>query len=555
MGIKWSLTVAAVLAAALLIPVLVVIGLGIYGESIGVRSSASADGEPTLSIRPDRGPSDSEVRIEGQGWPPRSEISLFVGREQSGDTGRVFEVRLARITASTTGRFTIQLKLPPSLSSTAANRLRIRGATRPGIGRSPVSASVDFGIQAYANVVRVEVVDARTGVRLNGADVLLKDGYGAVLARGRTGATGVAEFASVTPGAAAAEVRRLDYRSARVELSVAATGPTRTAIAMTADPGKRLFLPFDVVVDTDNLRIMALDRASGMRADEIVNRETAGRTFPSELHFFYLLPTVDAGAPSDEIPNAPTLGTMRAWGLRFAENLRAIVARVTLLGLSAGGDVVLVTEATGTGFGAGSSTWLLIDPETGRELRRGEVPQGSLVAGLSSDRRDLYVIDNSRNRLAVIRLAAKDDTTVVTGLPRNILRLAPDPSGSLVYLLTAGAGGVYRVDLATHNITGPIVSVTGATWLTTDRTGTRLYLVGPGLQSPTVLSDVDGALAIRTAPLAGSTSWIWADFNGPYLYAGGGPSQIVTVLDAETLEIVARHSTESLSPQNDPPLD
>jgi hypothetical protein len=63
LGIKRSLTVAAAIAAALLIPVLVIIALGIYGESIGAPMTESANGEPTLSLQPDRGPSDSPVLI------------------------------------------------------------------------------------------------------------------------------------------------------------------------------------------------------------------------------------------------------------------------------------------------------------------------------------------------------------------------------------------------------------------------------------------------------------------------------------------------------------
>ena len=421
MGIKRSLTVAAAIAAALLIPVLVIISLGIYGESIGAPTTESANGEPTLSLQPDRGPSDSPVLIQGQGWPPRSEISLFLGESQSADTGRVPEVTLATITTSSTGSFEIQLRLPPSLFTVDADSVRIRGAIQPADGRPPAGASIQFSIQPYPNLVTVTVVDAETGGRLDGAEVLVKDSFGTVLASGRTDAAGIAEFAGITPGRAAAEVRRLDYRGARVKLSIPSTGPTRATVPLTADPDKRLLLPFDVIVDTDHLRIMALDRASGLRADEIVNRQTAGQPFPAEIHFFYLLPTGDTGTPPDNLADAPTLGTMRAWGLRFIENLRAIVARVTLLGLSAGGDVVLVTEATGAGFGSGSSTWLLLDPDT---------------------------------------------------------------SGLLLYLLTAGAGGVYRVDLATHDIPGSIVSVTGATWLTTNGAGTRLYLVGPAWSRP-----------------------------------------------------------------------
>ncbi len=209
---------------------------------------------------------------------------------------------------------------------------------------------------------------------MDSTEFLLTDIFGAALADSRTDATGIAEFAGIKPGEAAAEVRRLDYQSGRVELPIAATGPTRISVSLTPDPGKSLLLPFDVIIDTGHLRIMALDRASGLRADQIVNRESAGPPFPAEIHFFCLLPTGNTGTPPDIVPNAPFLQTMQAWALRCTGNLRAIVASVNLLGRSSGGDVVLVTEATGTGFGLGSSTWLLLDPETGRERRRGELP-------------------------------------------------------------------------------------------------------------------------------------------------------------------------------------
>ncbi len=183
---------------------------------------------------------------------------------------------------------------------------------------------------------------------------------------------------------------------------------------------------------------------------------------------------------------------------------------------------------------------------TGGELRRGDVPQGSFVAGLSSDRSGLHVIDNSRNRLFTIPVAAGVESSGIPELPPSILRLAPDPSGSAVYVLQAGTGNVFRVDLTAAKISGPIASVSGATWLALNHTGTRLYLVGPGLESMTVISDLDGLQTLGIAPLPGSASWIWVDSEGPYLYAGGGTGIDVSVLDAATLEIVGRHSTETV---------
>ncbi|MDP6350237.1 MAG: hypothetical protein QF719_01000 [Chloroflexota bacterium] len=390
---------------------------------------------------------------------------------------------------------------------------------------------------------------------MSDAEVLLKGSFGILLASARTGDTGVAEFAGIAAGNTVANVRKLDYARASVELSVPSTGLTQVSISLTADPGKRLLLPFRSVIDDRHLRAMVLDRASGLRADEVLSSksgiplEIVG-TFPTEIHFFYLLPNPSSSEALVRELGTPSVETMRAWGLQFASHLRAIVARVSLLGLSADGDVVLVMEATGAGFGRGSSTWLLLDPVTGRERRRGEVPQGSFVAGLSSDRGGLHLIDNSRNRLSVIPVATGVGSYTIPELPPNILRLAPDPSGSSVYVLQAGTGNLYRVDLTLREITGPIVSVVGATWLAVDQTGDQLYLVGPGLESMTVVSDLDGLPTLGIAPLPGSASWIWIDVEGPYLYAGGGTGMDVSVLDAETLEIVGRHSTETLDSQS-----
>jgi hypothetical protein len=69
-----------------------------------------------------------------------------------------------------------------------------------------------------------------------------------------------------------------------------------------------------------------------------------------------------------------------------------------------------------------------------------------------------------------------------------------------------------------------------------------------------VVSDFDGPLTIRAAPLPGAASWIWADSDGPWFYAGGTGSMIVSVLDVKSLEIVDRYSTEGMDAQTDTPV-
>ena len=76
MRIRPGLAVTAALGAVLLVPVLVVVALGLYGESIGFLTVGSATVEPALSIQPDRALSGSQVLIEGaKVAPPNGNIS------------------------------------------------------------------------------------------------------------------------------------------------------------------------------------------------------------------------------------------------------------------------------------------------------------------------------------------------------------------------------------------------------------------------------------------------------------------------------------------------
>ena len=153
-------------------------------------------------------------------------------------------------------------------------------------------------------------------------------------------------------------------------------------VIVSADPGKRLLLPFSEMVPDGRVRITAIDRASGLRADRIVMEDlTARSSFPSEISFFHLFSISHAGKTAASVP--PSVKTMREWGHRLAARLPAIVARARLLGMSANGDVVVVAEASGAGFGRSMARWFLLDAQTGREKTRGELEQGRFVGGMS----------------------------------------------------------------------------------------------------------------------------------------------------------------------------
>lgn len=535
MNIKTGITAASVLGALVLIPVVVIVALGFYGESIDGGGSAGSRAE--LSVSPNRGIADSHVRIEGRKWPPRVEVKVRLGRGGAASSERTTELPLASLLSSRNGTFAIELALPASFVSRNTKRLSIRAEAVGRDGRSLSSDPVEFTIEPYKNAVEVQVRNADTGALLEGANVRLKDSFGREVEVRASDPFGMVHFTGIMPGDAVIEASKVDYRRARIDLSAPRSGTIKTEVSLTADPGKRLLLPFSETVPDGRVRVAAIDRASGLRADRIFKEDlTTRRAFPSEIRFFHLFPVSYA----DQTAAPPSVETMRDWGHRLAARLPAIVARARLLGMSASGDVVVVAEASGAGFGRGMARWFLLDGQTGRPKTRGEIGEGRFVGGLSLDRNSIYVVDNIANRLEMAPLERGKAATSVDDIPATVLRISPDPASSSVYLLEAGTGRVFRADLATRQVSGPIVSVRGATWLSTDATGNRLYVVGSRSKTMTVVNDPGGSPWVATVPLPAPVGWIWVDREGPYTYAGRRFGGEVLVLSSESLQIVER---------------
>ena len=542
MNVKTGIGVASVLGALVLIPVIVIVALGFYGESIGGDGVAGSRAE--LGLSPNRGVPDSYVRIEGRKWPPRVEVKVRLSRDGAAGSERVTELPLASVVSSRNGSFAVELALPASFVSHRTKRLSIRAEAMGRDGLPLSSNPAEFTIEPYQNAVEVQVRDADTGALLEGANVRLKDSFGRDVAVGASDASGIVQFAGIMPGGAVIEASKVDYRRARIDLSAPQSGTVKAAMSLTADPGKRLVLPFSEVVPDGRVRVATVDRASGLRADNIVTEDlTTGPSFPSDIKLYHLFPISHAGQTADSAP--PSVETMREWGHRLAARLPAIVARARLLGMSASGDVVVVAEASGAGFGRSMARWFLLDAQTGREKTRGELQQGRFVGGMSPDRNSIYVVDNVENRLEMVRVERGEAAASVDGIPVTVLRISPDPSSSAVYLLEAGTGKVFRADLATREVSGPIVSVRGATWISTDATGSRLYVVGSRLNTMTVVNDPGGAPWVATVPLPAAVGWIWVDRDGPYTYAGGRSVGEVLVLSSESLQLVERLQTSN----------
>ena len=435
MNIKTGIAAACVLGALVLIPVVVIVALGFYGESIGGGGSAGARAE--LSVSPNRGVPDSHVRIEGRKWPPRVEVKVLLGRDGAAGSERATELPLASVLSSRNGTFAVELALPASFVSRNTKRLSIRAEAVRRDGRWLSSDPVEFTIEPYRNAVGVQVRDANTGTPLEGANVRLKDSFGREVEVRSSDASGIVQFAGMMPGDAVIEASKVDYKRARIDLSAPGSGTVKASVSLTADPGKRLLLPFSETVPDGRVRVAAIDRASGLRADRIFEEDlTVRRTFPSEIRFFHMFPVSYAGKTAAP----PSVETMRDWGHRLAARLPSIVAKARLLGMSANGDVVVVAEASGAGFGRGMARWFLLDAQTGRAKTRGEIGEGRFVGGLSLDRNSIYVVDNIENRLEMVPVERGEAAASVDRIPARVLRISPR-SGELCRLSPGGRDG------------------------------------------------------------------------------------------------------------------
>lgn len=305
MNIKSGLTVAAAIGALILIPVLVIVALGLYRESIG-GVIGSANAQVDLSIRPNRGSSDSRVRIEGRNWPAKAEITVRLSRDRSTDAEEVAGIPLASALSSRSGAFAIELALPASFVSRETRRLLIQAESVGRDGRRLMSAPVESVVEPHDNAVEVRVTDAESGLSLEEANVKLRDALGRYVAIGFTDASGIARFDGIQPGGAAVEVSKIDYRRTRVNLSTPRSGVVKADMSLTADPGKRLVLPFGETLSNGQVRVTAVDRAAGRSFSH--GTEACCLTAATSYH------GVEAGSRSPSWFRAGSPGTWPPWG-------------------------------------------------------------------------------------------------------------------------------------------------------------------------------------------------------------------------------------------------
>ena len=528
---------SAAAALIVLIPVVVVIGLGAYGETLGGSSSSIGDSGSELKVFPGRGIPGEPVRLEGEGWPPRSRVDLFINR--MGGSERSTRLSIAKAITSRSGTFILDAVVPAALIGPQTESVRFEAEAVRSRATVLAASSVTFEIDPYPNELNVEVFDLGSGDRLPDVKVQLLDFRGSVASEGATGADGSVRFTNLNPGEIAVHARKLDYLRANLDLRILASGATTARLGLVSDPQRRLFVPFTESGGTGRLKIAGVDRASGMRSDLAVDlpRTASGRA-PAGffMNFFFLVPE---DSPSSEANRSSVeqfdtaLSFFRSVGIGFSQRNFRYPPYAWYSGRANTGEVVLMVESPGK---VALFDLIAVDENTRkfrvltRYLSLYDVPP--LV---SPDGAEYFFVDRHNRKVEVVDIRTGEIETLVTGLPKDVFRVAADPSGQIVYVVDL-VGGIYRIDLAEGLVAGPIAEAPGATWLAVSGDGANLYVVGVGLNVLTVVG-LDDPFPVRLAPLDQSAEWVWADPQGPFIYAGWSIRPVVTLIDSETLEV------------------
>lgn len=538
MRTRTAFAISGGLALLLALPVLAVIALGVYGEA-SVTTGAGVAGSADLVVSPAHGLPGSEIVVRGSNWPPRSLVSVYLGRPAGGLDSAEHALRLASVIASRSGAFEVEHVIPAAVLPPGVIQVFFEAMTLSHEGREVRADRVAFAVDPYPTLLRVHVVDRSTGAEIGGAQIQIEDALGRQVATGVAGERGEALFRGIPPGLVKVTSQQIDHLPGAAELTVAALGDSAVEVGLARSPRLRLYAPGAVQNAAGALSWIGIDRASGLTLREPAPSTTAAlrrRLDPKRaLTFDYLIP-VSGDGEGRGIARAAfeSLGVVDEL---LSGVVPAYPTSVRFSGVGAGG--LLVFSSYGEYTCSGCTGLYLLDVNSAVIRRRITLPPEMLPPILSRDGSKVYLLNWSFGDLEIRDLPAGTVTGRIHGIPPLVTRAVLEPSGEGLLLLSALRGAVYRLDLGTGAVSGPIVEAPGSVDLGALADG-RILLLRPRFDD-LVAANGDGSNLIFI-PLDAQASWLWVDPRGPFIYVGRvvGPEETeVTLLDA-TLRIVGR---------------
>ena len=542
MRARLALGIAAVLAVAILLPVVTVVALGAYGSSLGGATVATGPGDAELLVFPSRGLPGSPLKVTGKHWPPRSNVAIQLQRPTATSDSLSKPLRLAEIITSRRGTFEINTTIPGSVIPFGTQSVRIQAVGRKSNQPDSAVLSVPFNLDPYPNEITISVVDADTGSASPDAIVRIDDSFGQEIAVDTADETGDVSFAGIRPGKKRLTIRKVDYEIARASIEVPDAGQAAFQIALQKSPGRRLLFYAYGQSDTGETTLVGLDRASGLPVRERITVPD-GRFAPASVPSWNLYQgfflAVDEDSGSVEAGDVSALWAMgvAARHLRVTSSGFSFGAWHSYLGKSNLGDIVHTLWSVQVPVG--STHLCIVDPESGRIVRRERIAHNVLSPVLSSDASKAFLVNWDTRSVDVLELETGERATIIEDIPLLIAEVAVNPADDSSLILSAANGSVYKL----HTPTGELTEIYPDDQLQSvvDAGDDGRLLTSVFHSRDLVVSSLETGQIEAVIPLDSQVNWLFRDRSGSFIFAAhlNWPAVIkVQIIDSDTLRIV-----------------
>ena len=582
MSTSRAVTIAAVLAAIALLPVVIILALGLYGSAVTGDFPLVDDTGPVLRIEPESGPPGTQLSIRGNRWQEgtllRLEMIVQIARPQITLGGEVETVEqplpgvfVGEVIISRAGSFNIDTQLPttvPLLSGTQIEFVAVatyRGGEAAGEGRTT------FLVEPAPGQIDVEVLADGSGEPLPGTLIEIRGLQGQLVAAGHTEADGVARFEGLaTDIAYQILARAAGHQTLHVpSMQAGAETPGEVTFVLPTAPQGAIFVggvpgrdaatsPTLAMIDLPSLapvrhpQVEASEGAWALAADPARGRLYVADELATEVQVF----DVQTGRLDAAIPLAFSLRVE----VRDA-NDRPASAVVQLSWRVRGRDVLVrVRETDTSGIAvfddliAGSSYVVSAMTASAENLGRTAESAGPVALHQASDP---VTIEPHRTAHATVRLQSDRAQMFYGGEPRLlagndrapatslvVADMAVDPVSGLLYVTGADLerGHLFVIDPDERRILHDWKMWAGVGDVVPRGDGQSVYIADRAFSTVSLVDVTTGK--VRSS--ASVPSWpeaITADGAGNVFVASLRDGSI-TRLDADTLEISAQRDLE-----------
>ena len=168
MATSRAITIASIIGAVLLVPVIVILALGLYGSSITGDFPLSDDSGPNLTIQPPTGTTGSKITLRGHDWVPqtllRLEMIVVANQPYIGADGTIEEVLtkspavfVEELLVSRGGTFTVDTRLPTTLPLIPQTTVIFKASATYRGGESAGESRKSFPVIAGAGTIEATI--------------------------------------------------------------------------------------------------------------------------------------------------------------------------------------------------------------------------------------------------------------------------------------------------------------------------------------------------------------------------------------------------------------